>query len=78
MTITIDLATSGRGPHDLCRDLIKEGTDPEALIEFTRGKTPVFRPTPVGWWAARRVREADSSGPMRFELIQPDRCQELA
>ena len=70
MTISIDLAgTPGRGPTVLCRELIKEGTDPEELVKFTRGTTPVFAATPVQWWAARRVREADAKGPMRLELV---------
>jgi hypothetical protein len=70
MTISIDLAgTPGRGPTVLCRELIKEGTDPEELVKFTRGTTPVFAATPVQWWAARRVRESDSNGPMRLELV---------
>ena len=70
MTLSIDLAgTPGRGPTILCRDLIKEGTDPEELIAFSRGSTPVFAATPVQWWASRRVREADRNGPMRLELV---------
>ncbi len=69
MTMTIDLAlTKGRGTCDLCRDLIAQGTDPETLIQFTRGSTPVFAATPIKWWVARRVREADDGGPMRFVL----------
>jgi hypothetical protein len=70
MTISIDLAgTPGRGPAVLCRELIKDGTDPEELVEFTRGTTPVFAATPVQWWAARRVRESNTNGPMRLELV---------
>lgn len=70
MTISINLAeTLGRGPTVICRDLIKAGTDPEELVKFTRGTTPVFAATPAQWWAARRVREADGKGPMRLELV---------
>ncbi len=68
MTIKVDLATNVGGPIALCRDLIKTGTDPETLIEFIRGTTPVFKPTPISWWGARRVREADDGGPLRFVL----------
>ena len=70
MTISIDLAeTPGRGPTILCRDLIKAGTDPEELVQFTQGTTPSFAATPIQWWAKRRVREADTNGPMRLELV---------
>lgn len=67
MPITFDLATTGgRGPMHLCRDLIEAGTNPSALVAFVRGTTPVFAPTPARWWAERRVREADQSGPIRI------------
>lgn len=70
MTILHDLTGSpGRGPTVLCRELIEAGVGPEEHIEFTRGTTPVFAATPIKWWAARRVREADAGGPMRFVLI---------
>lgn len=69
MTILHDLAGSpGRGPTVLCRALIAAGADPEEHIEFTRGTTQVFAATPIRWWAARRVREADAGGPIRFVL----------
>lgn len=71
-TITHDLNTTGtKSCTVICRELVKAGADPETTIEFVRASTPVFASRPVRWWAERRVREADSNGPMRFEMYRP-------
>lgn len=44
---------------DHARRLILEGTDPEELVLFVRGETPVFaKASPLSWWSARRVQES--------------------
>ena len=71
ITFNLDTAkTETQSICSICRELIAEGHNPDTLIEFIRDTTPVFKATPIGWWAARRVRESDDKGPMRLELIQ--------
>lgn len=73
MTMVQDLNDTGtKSCCTICRELIKSGADPERTIEFMRGDTRVFTTVQtIGWWAARRVREADHSGPMRFVMYRP-------
>ena len=68
--ITVDLNhTNGKGPTSICRKMIREGSDPDQKVAFYRGTTPVFSSRSLGSWASYRVREADGSGPMRFEKV---------
>lgn len=67
-----DLAKTGtKSCCVIARAMIKAGADPEEHVEFIRGKTPVFAPRPLKWWAERQVREADQNGPMRIVKIAP-------
>ena len=53
----------------LARKMISAGHDPNKLLHVRRGSTKVFtKDLPLGYWAARRVRESKDGAWMRLEL----------
>lgn len=61
--ITIDLGQYATETSlcTLCRQLIREGMDPDTVVNFVREGVPVFADVkPISYWASKRV--AESSG----------------
>lgn len=53
----------------LARKMIAAGHDPNKLLHIRRGSTKVFtKDLPIGYWAARRVRESKNAAWMTLEL----------
>lgn len=61
ITIDLGLYASGTSICTLCRQLIREGMDPNETVHFTRNQVPVFADVrPLKHWAKYHV--AESSG----------------
>ena len=69
--LTIDLNhTKGKGPSDICRDLISKGVSPKTEVKFYRDSTLCFlKPTTIGAWAGMRPIESQDGRPMRFVKV---------
>ena len=68
MVVVVDL---GEFPGISCcaiaRRMLKAGHDPQKLVHFKRGSTPIWvKDSPIGVWAGLDVRESENGQWMRF------------
>lgn len=73
MVIVCDL---NQFPNKSCgaiaRQMLKAGHDPQKLVHFKRGSTPIWtEDKPISYWAGLDVKESQDGRWMRFVKYEP-------
>ena len=73
MVVVVDLGNfPGKSCCAIARRMLKAGHDPQKLVHFKRGKTPIWtKDSPISYWAGLDVKESQDSRWMRFVKYEP-------
>ena len=73
MVVVVDLGNfPGKTCCGIARKMLKAGYDPQKLVHFKRGSTPIWaKDSPISYWAGLDVRESENGQHMRFVRYKP-------
>ena len=73
VTVVVDLGNfPGKTCCAIARQMLRAGHDPQKLVHFKRGKTPIWaKDSPISYWSGLDVKESQDGRWMRFVKYQP-------